>query len=223
MKRLLRPCNALRKITITASFALLMTGNPCLASEQLLSLLGGYTGASSVTTRGDQPQRINIDAGNGFTLAWNSLQQERAPNIRIEYEFIAAHNTLHPQLPSEDGSRQQISLDVQHLHIGGLYQWQHTPHLASYFGGTLGVTRMSIASGDSELDPSIAFALGLKIPLGERILARIEVRIYGVMWDSDSAIFCSTGGGLESGVCQFFINADLWWHQQLNAGLSFKF
>ncbi|MCU0975457.1 MAG: porin family protein [Steroidobacteraceae bacterium] len=117
----------------------------------------------------------------------------------------------------------QLDVDVEVLHIGGTAPISEGERVNSFVSGGIGATRFSPgASGyDDETRFSFSLGVGLEMPLAERVALRLEARGYMTLMDSDSAVFCRTGG--EENFCRIVASGSSLLQFELLAGLSFAF
>lgn len=115
------------------------------------------------------------------------------------------------------------SVKVEYLHIGGLVALDETERLKPYFGGGLGVTRLSpdSAQGSDETRFSISLALGLRVPLNQHFALRFEGRGFLTPVNTDSAFFCRSD---QSGaLCALHAQGSVFWQFDFLAGVTYTF
>jgi hypothetical protein len=115
------------------------------------------------------------------------------------------------------------SVKVEYLHIGGLVALDESERLKPYFGGGLGVTRLSpdSAQGSDETRFSISLALGLRVPLNPHFSLRFEGRGFLTPVNTDSAFFCRSD---QSGaLCQLHAQGSLFFQFDFLAGVTYTF
>jgi opacity protein-like surface antigen len=117
----------------------------------------------------------------------------------------------------------KLDVDVEYLHVGGTAPISEGERVNSFVSGGLGATRFSPgASGyDDETRFSLSLGVGLEIPFSERAALRLEARGYMTLMDSDSAVFCRTGG--EENFCRIIASGSSLLQFELLAGLAFAF
>jgi len=112
---------------------------------------------------------------------------------------------------------------VEYLHIGGLVPLDETEHLKPYFGGGLGVTRLSpdSAQGSDDTRFSISLALGLRVPLDTHFSLRLEGRGFLTPVNTDTAFFCSSGQA--GALCQLHAQGSVFFQFDFLAGVTYTF
>jgi opacity protein-like surface antigen len=115
------------------------------------------------------------------------------------------------------------SVKVEYLHIGGLVALDESEHLKPYFGGGLGVTRLTpdSAQGSDDTRFSISLALGLRVPLNPHFSLRFEGRGFLTPVNTDSAFFCSSGEG--GALCQLHATGSVFFQFDFLAGVTYTF
>ena len=88
-----------------------------------------------------------------------------------------------------------------------------------YVTGGFGLTHL--APKDEQLSDETRFSVNVgfasKIPLSENISLRLDGRIYGTFFNSDSAIFC------DYETCAVYISSDIWFQSEVSAGITYRF
>jgi hypothetical protein len=112
---------------------------------------------------------------------------------------------------------------VEYLHIGGLVPLDETEHLKPYFGGGLGVIRLSpdSAQGSDDTRFSISLALGLRVPLDTHFSLRLEGRGFLTPVNTDTAFFCSSGQA--GALCQLHAQGSVFFQFDFLAGVTYTF
>ncbi len=109
---------------------------------------------------------------------------------------------------------QLFDLDVHYLHLGGTVLSERLHGLQGFLSGGLGVSHLSPSLGgaSAETRTSMSVGLGARWMPTERVGLRLEGRLFGTLFNSNTTIFCSGG-------CSFSINGDLLSQYGLFAGL----
>ena len=114
-------------------------------------------------------------------------------NSATQYEFLFSSqdtrlrtNTLTPN-PTLD-------VTVDYYHLGGTNVYSGAK-LKPFVSGGLGVTHISPGDNlSSETKLSFSIGGGVKVPLSHQVGLRFEGRGFGTVVNSNSSIFCSSGG-----------------------------
>ena len=115
------------------------------------------------------------------------------------------------------------SVKIEYLHVGGLVSLDETEHFKPYFGGGLGVTRLTpdSAAGSDETRFSISLALGLRVPLSPHFALRFEGRGFLTPVNTDSAFFCSSSAG--GALCELHATGSVFFQFDFLAGATYTF
>ncbi len=111
-----------------------------------------------------------------------------------------------------------FDIDVHYLQLGGTvlseqrYGWQ------GFLSGGLGLTHFSPSLGGATAEnrASMSLGLGARWMPHDHVGLRLESRLYGSLFNSNSAIFCSGG-------CQVSVSGDLLSQYAIFAGLVVRF
>jgi len=95
------------------------------------------------------------------------------------------------------------SLDIHYLHVGGTVLSEKWADWQGFLSGGLGVTSMSLG-------------LGARWMPTERVGLRIETRLYGTLFNSNTSVFCSGG-------CVMSVSGDLLTQYAVFGGIVFRF
>jgi opacity protein-like surface antigen len=172
----------------------------------------------------------NFDVATGAQLAADverSVDVDDAPAYGMVVEFPSGHQTLWQVLYSHQstefdgvdtgGVAGSIDLDIDYLHVGGLYVLDGE-RVRPYVGFGLGVSqfRPDGSGFDDETQFSVGFMGGWKFRLSQRLGLRLDARALGSVVDSSSRIFCSGG-------CIVRWDGDMFWQIETTLGLSYYF
>ena len=197
-------------IRFILSCFLLTTLNSYVFAETNVSFFAGYRagGEFEDTTSG---QRLKLDEGESFGI---SMSVPYSQNTKME--FVLSHQEsrlLNDSAPSDV----LIDLDIDYLHVGGLYIFPGN-QVETYLVGTLGATYYRPSGGYSDkVRPSIGFGFGSFIYLTKSLGLKLEARGYSTFLDSGGAMFCGETG------CRVIAVSSTLWQSELQAGLTFKF
>ncbi|MCK5722756.1 MAG: hypothetical protein KAI84_09485 [Gammaproteobacteria bacterium] len=154
--------------------------------------------------------KLKETMSSGISVDW-------AETKNTSYELVYSHQES--QLLSGTASSDVlIDLDVDYLHLGGIYLWPGNI-VQPYLVGTFGVTYFKPRQGgyNSKLRGSIGFGLGSRVKLTERLGLMFEARGYSTIFNSGGVTLCGNTG------CNIFIASDALWQSELKAGLTYKF
>jgi opacity protein-like surface antigen len=112
---------------------------------------------------------------------------------------------------------------VEYLHVGGTLALADEGWIKPYFGGGLGVTRLSpgLAPGSSDTRFSVSLALGLRAPLTQHFSLRFEARGYFTPLNTDTTLFCRSDQG--GALCQVRGRGSALFQGDFLAGASYAF
>jgi hypothetical protein len=169
-------------------------------------------------------------AGGSFDEADTGADRdlEEAASFAVALELRHGPGTWWQLWYSRQGSEivrptGKLDVDVEVLHIGGTAPISDGERIDSFVSGGIGATRFSPGSSgyDDETRFSFSLGVGLEMPLAERVALRLEARGYMTIMDSDTAIFCRTGG--EDDFCRIVASGSSLLQFELLAGLAFAF
>lgn len=182
-----------------------------LLAETNVSVFTGYRAGGALKEVGtDRNLKIKETMSNGISVDWSYTKNTM-------YELVYSHQET--QLLSGTASPDVlIDLDIDYLHIGGIYLWPGE-RVQPYLVGTFGLTHFKPTSGgyNSKIRSSIGFGLGSRVKLTKRLYLMFEARGYSTIFNSGSVTLCGNAG------CKIFISSDALWQSELKAGLTFKF
>lgn len=165
-------------------------------------------------TRFDTQQPVNVADHGSVALALDV----RADNA-MEYElFYGRQATVFSgaALPS-------MNIKVEYLHLGGTVPLAGTPHLNPYYGGGLGITRLSPdpTAGVDNTRFSLSLSLGLRVPVSPHFSLRIEARGFFTTIPTDTAFFCRSDQ--TGALCELRARGSWFLQGDLLAGAAFAF
>lgn len=153
---------------------------------------------------------LDDHSGLGAVLTWHFDKGRQG-------ELLFSHNntTLQSDDPLIDI---KSDIEISYLHLGGNVKLNDGV-VPFWLSGGIGMTYLS--PDDNTLDDETQFSgnLGLntRFELTKSLSLRIDGRIYGTFFDTDSAIFCNSDD------CKIFVEGEVWVQSELSAGLTFKF
>ncbi len=204
------------RIVIALACVLAVTAMPSKAKQalnfEITPLIGYRFGGDFDTTRDKVHNRIELseETSYGLLTAW-SFDNKR------QGEFLISHyNTGFSQ--SDDFSASNTDLGITYAHIGGNVPVSAGP-IPFYVTGGFGLTHL--APKDDQLNNETRFSINVglasKIPLSENVSLRLDGRLYGTFFNSDSSIFCDVE------TCAIYISSDIWFQSEVSAGITYRF
>jgi Outer membrane protein beta-barrel domain len=139
-------------------------------------------------------------------------------NSSTAYEFFIAHQPTRLDLA---GGRND--LDVNYLMLGSSVVMAEGSPLNPYVVGLIGVGQFKLDApgADDKSRFAISVALGLRVPLRERIALRLEARGYLTFVDTQSSVFCSSGS--TGATCLLRGSGSTFFQGELLAGIAMSF
>lgn len=171
--------------------------------------MAGYRGGGAFDEAASG-RSLDLDGGAAGSLVFN-LEE----STDRWYELIYSR-----QETSFDGA--DLDLTLQYLHFGGMAAWPQNG-FSSYLAAGVGATWLRASGGGSGSDtrPSFSIALGVLIPVWERVEVRLESRAYLTLTDGDREFSCASGP--QGGVCRVRYEGDMLTQIDAMAGLTFRF
>ena len=200
----------MRTVRFFLSCLLLAILNSHVFADTNVSVFAGYR-AGGEFEDANSGQRLKLDEGESFGI---SMSVPSSQNTKME--FVLSHQEsrlLNDSAPAEV----LIDLDIDYLHVGGLYIFPGN-QVETYIVGTLGATYYRPSGGYTDkVRPSIGFGVGSFIYLTKSLGLKLEARGYSTFLDSGGAMFCGESG------CRIIAASSMIWQSELQAGLTFKF
>jgi len=164
--------------------------------------------------RVDTGQSVQVEDHGSVALALDLLSNQGS-----QYELFYGREST--ALSGTDFPR--TSIKVEYLHVGGTVPLEETAHLKPYFGGGLGVTRLSPdpAAGVDETRFSISLSVGLRVPVNRHFSLRFEGRGFLTPIPTDSAFFCRSDQ--TGALCAVRVRGAVFFQADLLAGAAFVF
>ena len=159
---------------------------------------------------------IKLVEGNsyGLIVAWPYTIKQQGELLVSHYktEFNQASLTNNVNLFNDDG------VGVTYAHLGGNVPVSDGA-IPFWVTGGLGLTHFS--PDDSELNSETRFSMNIglntQLEITEQLSFRLEGRLYGTFFNSESEVFC------DNNACKIYISSNVWLQSEVNAGLTFKF
>jgi hypothetical protein len=204
------------RVILAMFCALTFISLPSMAKQalelEITPLIGYRFGGDFDTSKDAIHNRVELkdETSYGLLTAW-SFDRKR------QGEFLISHyNTNFSE--SNDFSASNTGLGITYAHLGGNVPISEGP-VPFYLTGGLGLTHL--APSDNQLSNETRFSLNVglasKIDLSERLKLRLDSRIYGTFFNSDSAIFC------DAEVCAIYISSNIWVQTEVSVGLTYRF
>jgi hypothetical protein len=203
-----------------------------LAGFLLAALHCQFAAGQQPATRTEVTPFVGLSAGGEFRDRISSTELEIRPSAAFglmldfpwegtsQLEIYLSRQAT--RVRPEDGVAVSPTFDlsVEYYHIGGTVMLDKVRKLDTYLVATVGATRLDPEGGelDPEIRPSVSLGLGAKQPLADRLLLRMEGRVFVTAMDSDSRIFCNIPGS-----CEIEVKSDTLFQWQALLGLTFAF
>jgi len=164
--------------------------------------------------RTDTHQTVKVEDQGSLALAFDVL----ADNL-MQYELFYGRQSTHLNgaAPSPTG------IKVEYLHLGGTVPLEGTHHLNPYFGGGLGITRLTPdpASGIDSTRFSLSLSLGVRVPVSRHVALRFEGRGFLTPVPTNSEFFCRSDQ--TGGLCVVQAHGSVFFQADFFAGAAFAF
>lgn len=164
--------------------------------------------------RFDTHQPVKVDDHGSVALAFDVLADNS-----MQYElFYGRQSTV-----LSGAALAPTNIRVEYLHLGGTVPLDGTPRLNPYFGGGLGITRLS-PDPDVGIDNtrfSISLSLGLRVPVSHHFSLRFEGRGFLTPIPTDTAFFCRSDQ--TGALCGVRARGSLFFQADFLAGAAFAF
>lgn len=204
------------RAAIALACALTVTAMPIKAKQalnfEITPLIGYRFGGNFDTSRSESHNRIELseETSYGLLSAW-SFDRKR------QGEFLVSHyNTNFSN--ADDFSAGNTDLSITYAHIGGNVPVSDGP-LPIYVTGGFGLSHL--APKDEALSAETRFSVNVglasKISLTDNVSLRLDGRLFGTFFNSDSAIFCDVE------TCAIYISSDIWFQSEVSAGITYRF
>lgn len=192
-------------------YVICFSASHTLIADTRVSLIAGYRAGGEFEEIGSNRKlKIKETMSSGISVDWTY-------NKNTMYELVYSHQESQ-LLNSNASSDVLIDLDINYLHLGGIYLWPGKK-VQPYLVGTFGLTHFNPTQGgySSKIRTSIGFGLGSWIKLTKRLDLMFEARGYSTIFNTGSATLCGNAG------CKIFISAEALWQSELKAGFTYKF
>ncbi len=187
---------------------LLALAAPALLAADLTLLGGSQDGGNLNHINTDSTLQFEQAPARAVILGW-PLDRDRDLEL-----FYSQQQTRLGEASSNVPNSDLFDLDIHYLHLGGTVLSQARHGWQGFLSGGLGLSHFSPALGGAAAENRVSMSLGLGarwMPT-ERVGLRLESRLYGTLFNSNTAIFCSGG-------CQLSVSGDLLSQYAIFAGV----
>ena len=178
---------------------------------EITPVLGYRSGGSfqDVTTQ----ESLKLDESPSYGLVINMDDE-----TNTQWEFAYSRQETELQLGSSFTDDRQFDLNVDYFSVGGVYVWQEE-RLQPFVGATVGLAYLDPQDSgyDSESNFLLQLSGGYKYFITPNFGLRVEARGYGVLLNTDAAVFCSNGD------CIARVESNGFGQVEINAGLNLRF
>lgn len=201
---------------IFSLFALAALSLPTVAKEtnnfEITPMVGYRFGGDFNTSQDKVHNKIELQEEASYSLltAWTYDRNRQA-------EFLISHYSTDFS-ESADFPISNTALSITYAHLGGNVPISDGP-VPFYVSGGLGLAHFSPSDDQLGTETKFSMNVGLasKIDITEHIGFRVEGRIYGTFFNSDSAVFCDANN------CSVYVSSEMWFQSEVNAGITFSF
>lgn len=196
--------------------ALALSSIPSYAKQplnlEITPLIGYRLGGDFNTSQDAVHHRVELseETSYGLLTAW-SFDKGR------QGEFLVSHYSANFSY-SDDFSASNTDLGITYAHLGGNVPISEglVPLIVS---GGFGLTHLNPEDDQlsSETRFSLNLGLGSKIELTEHLSLRLDSRVYGTFFNSESSVFC------DETICAVYVSGDVWFQSEVSVGLTFRF
>jgi hypothetical protein len=182
-------------------------------TESSFTVYGGYRFGGSVTNTTNN-STIDLENDSSFALA---VDIGLDPNRQIELFYSQQHTALTSGAFSSQTNN--IGLTLHNYQLGGTAFIEEVGRGLYVMGGIGATIAQPDRSGlNSETFLSGNLGIGWMVPLAPHLGLRFEARGYGILINSNSALFCGGTAG-----CTIAIKGNALFQGEVLGGLSFRF
>jgi hypothetical protein len=135
------------------------------------------------------------------------------------YELLFSRQTT--QFDDNDPELGGVDLTTDYIQFGGTLLFDSEPWILPYLALTIGLTRFDADGFGSEYQFSGSLGAGLRLPVSERVSFVAGIRGYGTLINSDTELFCVSGGG--QGSCLVQTSGDIFFQGEATVGVALRF
>jgi opacity protein-like surface antigen len=112
---------------------------------------------------------------------------------------------------------------IEYLQLGGTVALDYMDAVKPYFGGGVGVARLTpdLAIGHEDTRFSLSLSLGLRASLSSHLALRLEARGFLTPVNTSTAVFCRSDQG--DALCRVHVRGSSFIQGDFMAGLAFSF
>ncbi len=202
--------------------ALLLCAFPSFAESEktfeITPLIGYRFGGDFETGAADFRNKLELeDAVNyGLIFSWPFDYQRQGEVLLSHYDTQFLDNTG----VSPTTAPLNTDISITYLHVGGNVPVREGANkIPVWLSGGLGLTHFSPDNNQLKDETRFSLNLGLftKYQLSENLSFRLGTRLYATFFDSASEVLC------EKDSCAIYVEGDLWFQSEVNAGVTFTF
>ncbi len=200
-----------------------------------VALLGSAAAAAQAPQA--EPQQFEVApffgyrVGGGFKL--NDTGQHIAladhDSLAVALDWRADPETQYELFYSRESTSLRgagfapVGTVIEYLQLGGTVALDYMNAVKPYFGGGLGVARLSpdLAVGHEDTRFSLSLSLGLRAPLSSHLALRLEARGFLTPVNTGTAVFCRSDQG--DALCRVHVRGSSFIQGDFLAGLAFTF
>jgi opacity protein-like surface antigen len=177
--------------------------------------MGGEFDVPDATGGAAQSEDLDAEASFGLSLGL----------YRDAYSFYEVlYSRQEASLDSSDPTLRSIDVSVEYMHVGGTAMFpQDETWFVPYLSLTLGATRLEPKAGayDAETEFSASLGGGVRLPVNDNVAVTLGLRGYLTFVDSDTDIFCVSGG--ESAGCLLRTSGSTFFQGEAQVGITLRF
>ena len=201
---------------VIVMFVLTLTSALSFAKQPLnievTPLIGYRFGGDFNTSQDEVHNRIELseEISYGLLTSWSYDRNRQG-------EFLVSHYSTNFS-ESTDFPVSNNSVSITYAHLGGNVPVSDGA-MPLFVSGGLGLAHFSPSDDllDAETKFSMNVGLATKIDITDHVGFRLEGRVYGTFFNSDSAAFCNS----ES--CAIYVSSEMWFQSEVSAGVTFSF
>ena len=193
---------------------------PAIAQESPyrfeLSPFAGYRFGGEFEEEGVD-RTFELDESNAYGIILNIRE-----GANTQWEVLYARQSAAVMAEPPLGTEPVPDLDVEYLHFGGTYLGDGDS-TRPFLAATIGLTRFDPEPSGSSAETYFSASIGggVQLRATKTLGVRLEGRVVTTLVDSDSEIFCRTGG--FTNFCAVRVDGSTFTQFELRAALVFRF